>query len=118
MNKDSQLLSIGVLGCGPIAQFAHFESCIKARNTRLYALCDQAPDLVERMAVVHQPEKTYADFADMLADPQVEAVIIATADQFHVPLSLQALAAGKHVFVEKPLGTSVEECEDLRRGRG
>ncbi|MCY3665969.1 MAG: Gfo/Idh/MocA family oxidoreductase [Gemmatimonadetes bacterium] len=115
MNKDSQLLSIGVLGCGPIAQFAHFESCIKARNTRLYALCDQAPDLVERMAVVHQPEKTYADFADMLADSQVEAVVIATADQFHVPLSLQALAAGKHVFVEKPLGTSVEECEDLCR---
>ena len=70
MNKDSQLLSIGVLGCGPIAQFAHFESCIKARNTRLYALCDQAPDLVERMAAIHQPEKTYADFADMLADPQ------------------------------------------------
>ena len=115
MNKDSQVLSIGVLGCGPIAQFAHFESCIKARNTRLYALCDQAPDLVERMAAIHQPEKTYADFADMLADPQVEAVIIATADQFHVPLSLQALAAGKHVFVEKPLGTSVEECEELRR---
>ena len=51
----------------------------------------------------------------MLADPQVEAVVIATADQFHVPLSLQALAAGKHVFVEKPLGTSVEECEELRR---
>ncbi len=49
MNKDRQVLSIGVLGCGPIAQFAHFESCIKARNMRLYALCDQAPDLVERM---------------------------------------------------------------------
>ena len=115
MNKDRQVLSIGVLGCGPIAQFAHFESCIKGRNTRLYALCDQAPDLVERMAAIHQPEKTHADFADMLADPQVEAVIIATADAFHVPLSLQALAAGKHVFVEKPLGTSVEECEALRQ---
>ena len=49
MNKDRQVLSIGVLGCGPIAQFAHFESCIKARNMRLYALCDQAPDLAVRM---------------------------------------------------------------------
>ena len=48
-------LSIGVLGCGPIAQLTHFESTIKARNTRLYALCDRAPDLVERMAAVHQP---------------------------------------------------------------
>ena len=115
MTNDPNLLSIGVLGCGPIAQFAHFESILKGRNTHLYALCDHAPDLVERMTAVHQPEKTYSDFAAMLADPQVEAVIIATADQFHVPLSLQALAAGKHVFVEKPLGVSVEECEQLRQ---
>ena len=112
MNEDQ--LSIGVLGCGPIAQFAHFESCIKGRNTRLHAICDQADDLRERMATVHKPQKTYADFAEMLADPEIEAVIIACADQFHVPLSLQALAAGKHVFVEKPLGTSIEECEQLR----
>src|SRR6185436_4279737 len=57
----------------------------------------------------------YADFQQMLADPQVEAVIVAVADQFHVPLALQAVRAGKHVLVEKPLGTSVEECEELRR---
>jgi len=110
-----QQLSIGVLGCGPIAQFAHFESCIKGRNTHLHALCDRAEDLRERMAAVHQPQKTYADFAQMLNDSQVDAVIIACADQFHVPLSIQALHAGKHVFVEKPLGTSVEECEQLRQ---
>ena len=105
------------MGCGPIAQFAHFESCIKARNTRLYALCDQAPDLVERMAVVHQPEKTYANFADMLADPQVEAVIIATADQFHVPLSLQALAAGKHGLCGKAAGNERGGVRGLVPGR-
>jgi predicted dehydrogenase len=51
----------------------------------------------------------------MLADPQVEAVIVAVADQFHVPLCLKAVAAGKHVLVEKPLGVSVEECEQLRQ---
>jgi predicted dehydrogenase len=50
----------------------------------------------------------------MLEDPRVEAVIIAIADQFHVPAALQAMAAGKHVLVEKPLGTSVEPCLELR----
>ena len=50
----------------------------------------------------------------MLADPQVEAVIIAIADQFHVAAALQALEAGKHVLVEKPLGTTVESCRELR----
>ena len=49
----------------------------------------------------------------MLADPLLEAVIIATSDAFHVPLASKALAAGKHVFVEKPLGLEVEECEEI-----
>jgi predicted dehydrogenase len=114
MNKESRLLRIGVLGCGPIAQFAHFDACRKARNAELYAICDVADDLRARMAAIHEPQKTYADYDQMLADPQVEAVIVAVSDQFHVPLCLKAMAAGKHVLVEKPLGVSVEECEMLR----
>ena len=50
----------------------------------------------------------------MLADPQVEGIIVAIADQFHVEAALKAIAAGKHVLVEKPLGVSVEECEELQ----
>jgi predicted dehydrogenase len=115
MNKDDRLLRIGVLGCGPIAQFAHFDACRKARNAELYAICDVAKDLLARMAAVHSPRATYGSFEQMLADPQVEAVIIATADQYHVPFCRQALAAGKHVLVEKPLGVAVEECEELRQ---
>ncbi len=115
MKKEDRLLRVGVLGCGPIAQFAHFDACRKARNAELYAICDVADDLLERMAAVHQPRVTYRDFDRMLADPQVEAVVLATADQYHVPLALKALAAGKHVLVEKPLGVTVEECEELRR---
>jgi predicted dehydrogenase len=114
MKHEERLLRIGVLGCGPIAQFAHFDACRKARNAELYAICDRAADLVERMAAIHQPRVAYQDFDEMLADPQVEAIIIATADQFHVPLCHKALAAGKHVLVEKPLGVTVEECEQLR----
>jgi predicted dehydrogenase len=114
MRKDDRRLRVGVLGCGPIAQFAHFESCTKARNADLYAICDVAEDLRTRMAATHAPEKTFADYDAMLADSQVEAVIIATSDAFHVPASLKALAAGKHVLCEKPIGVSVEEVEQLR----
>lgn len=108
------MLRIGVVGCGPISQIAHFDSCRKARNAELYAICDVAKDLRERMALIHEPAAAYERFDAMLADPRVEAVIIGTADEFHVPLSLQAIEAGKHVLVEKPLGTSVEECRALR----
>lgn len=114
LTKEDRCLRIGVLGCGPIAQAGHLDAGRKARNIELYALCDRASDLLDRMAAVHGPHTIYHDFGAMLADPQIEAVIIAVADQFHVALAQQALAAGKHVLVEKPLGVTIEECERLR----
>lgn len=114
MEKEAQLLRIGVLGAGPIAQAGHFEACRKARNAELYAVCDAAEDLLTKMAAVHDPRKAYTDYDALLADPQVDAVLIAVADQFHVPLARKAITAGKHVLVEKPLGTDIEECEALR----
>jgi predicted dehydrogenase len=65
------------------------------------------------MSAIYQPRVTYTDLDRLLADPLLEAVIIATSDAFHVPLATKALAAGKHVFVEKPLGLEVGECEEL-----
>jgi predicted dehydrogenase len=118
MKKESRLLRVGVLGCGPIAQIAHFDACRKARNAELYAICDVAEDLVGKMTAIHEPRVAYRDYDRMLADPRVEAVIIAVADAYHVPLARKAIAAGKHVLVEKPLGTSVEECERLRSDLG
>ncbi len=113
MKKETDLVNIGILGAGPISQVAHFEACQKARNVRTYAICDSAPDLLEAAAAAWRPEKTFSDFDAMLADPAVHAVLIAVADVFHVPLSLKAIAAGKHVLVEKPFGVSTEESMAL-----
>jgi predicted dehydrogenase len=121
MKKEPRLLKIGILGAGPISQCAHFDAVRKARNAELYAICDRAKDLAERMAAEHEPRKVYTDYEAMLADPNVEAVIVAAADQFHIPLCRKAIEAGKHILVEKPLGVAVEECQDLRdllRGTG
>ncbi|OCJ00615.1 oxidoreductase [Rhizobium sp. AC27/96] len=112
--KNERRLRIGVLGAGQIAQAAHFESCTKAVNADLYAICDVADDLRQRMAITHGAENTYADYDRMLADPDLDAVIIATADAFHVPASIKALQAGKHVLCEKPVGVTVEECRELK----
>jgi predicted dehydrogenase len=114
MKKESRLLRVGVLGCGPISQIAHFDACRKARNAELYAICDLANDLLGKMAAIHDPKITYRHLDQMLEDPAVEAVIVATADQFHIPICRQVLAAKKHILVEKPLGLRVEECEELR----
>ncbi len=108
------MLNAGILGCGPIAQAAHFESAVKARNVNLYAICDVAEDLLSRMAATWAPRKTFRDYDEMLADPDLDAVLIATADAFHVPASIAALQAGKHVLCEKPIGVTVEEVEQLK----
>jgi predicted dehydrogenase len=115
MKKEPRLLRLGILGCGPISQIAHFDAARKARNIELTAICDRADDLRERMAALHEPRVAYREYEQMLADPKVEAVLIGVADQFHVPLARQAIQAGKHVLVEKPLGVTIEECEELRR---
>ena len=115
VKKDSRLLRLGILGCGPIAQIAHFDAAKKARNVELTAICDLADDLRERMTLLHQPRFSYREYDEMLANPEVEAILIGVADQFHVPLAAKAIAAGKHVLVEKPLGVSVEDCEGLCR---
>ncbi|MBC9719447.1 TIM barrel protein [Streptomyces sp. TRM66268-LWL] len=107
-------LRIGILGCGPIAQNAHLDAVRKARNAELYAICDAAPDLLERMRQIHAPRYAHSDYAAMLADPELDAVVIAVDDRYHAELAGQALAAGKHLLVEKPLAVSVEECEELR----
>jgi predicted dehydrogenase len=107
-------LRVGVLGAGPISQAAHFEALRKARNCELYAICDRATDLLEDMARVHRPGRTYADYDAMLEDPRLDAVVVAVADQFHVDAAVRALDAGKHVLVEKPVGVTVAEGVRLR----
>ena len=66
------------------------------------------------MTAVWQPKVEYKDYDEMLNDPEVEAVIIATADTFHVPMALKAVKAGKHVLVEKPLSHSLDEAFELK----
>jgi predicted dehydrogenase len=79
MKKEKRLLRVGVLGCGPISQAAHLDAALKARNAQLYAICDLAEDLVQKIASRFEPQKTFSDYDAMLADPKVEAVIVAIA---------------------------------------
>src|SRR5262245_38116692 len=100
MQTVDRRLKVGILGCGPISQAAHFESAVKARNAELHAICDVADDLRARMAATHAPAKSFRDYDEMLADPGLDAVIIATSDAFHVAAASAALRAGKHVLCE------------------
>ena len=76
-------------------------------------LCDLSPELLDVAAKAHPQARTTANFQDLLDDPEVDAVVIATPVVTHYELAKQALSAGKHVFVEKPQAQSSAEAEEL-----
>jgi predicted dehydrogenase len=110
MNK----LRIGLVGCGPIAQNAHLPAIEKARDIHLQAIADTDAALRERVSLRYHAQAVYKHSDEIFADPNVDLVILAVGDGFHVPLAADAVRAGKHVLVEKPLGVSTQECENLR----
>jgi predicted dehydrogenase len=86
---------------------------MRAKRTHLAAICDAAPDLSQSMGARAGVTNLFTNYDEFLAESGVEAVLIAAPDEFHLPLAKQALEAGKHVLVEKPLGVNSEECAAL-----
>jgi predicted dehydrogenase len=85
----------------------------EADGAHLVSVCDLS---TERLATVHRRYpaiKTTNDFAEVLCDPRVDAIAIATPVSSHFRLAMQALMAGKHVFVEKPMAATAEEASRM-----
>ncbi len=80
---------------------------------QLAAVVDPAPGLQERLAASHPNVKVYPDAAPVMADKDIDAVVIATPVASHYDLARAALDAGKHVMVEKPMCSSSDEAADL-----
>jgi len=106
-------IRLGLLGCGPIAQAAHLPALRKCESVVLTAVCDAADDLLQRVAPHIAAKDLFTDYDAFLQKADIDVVLIATADQYHVPLATKALHAGKHVLVEKPLGTNSQQCAQL-----
>lgn len=82
-------------------------------NVRVVSVCDQRPERRAYVESVYPAIKTCADVRDVWSNPAIDAVAIATPVSSHYELALQALRAGKHVFVEKPFTTTSVEAERL-----
>src|SRR5215216_146306 len=81
--------------------------------TELRAICDVSEDARARAQRLHPTATVTSDWDALLADPAVEAVIVALPIALHHRVALEAIEAGKHVLVEKPLAQSVAECDEL-----
>ena len=105
-------LRIGVIGLGWFGEI-HCETIIVVPSLELAALCTRTPERLDAMGATFGVSKTYRDYTDLLADPDIDAVAIATMWDQHTEPALAALAAGKHVFLEKPMASTVPDCRAI-----
>lgn len=106
------MISVGVIGYGywgPNLVRNFFE----APGFRMAAVADLSPERRAQAASRYPSVRTTADYHEILADPKIDAVAIATPVSTHFALAREALRAGKHVLVEKPLASSSEEARQL-----
>lgn len=105
-------LHLVIAGCGRWGS-NHVRTFGNMPGVRVKYLVDADPERLARAQEIARPAAATADFAAALRDPEVAAAVIATNSASHHALAKQALLAGKHVLVEKPLALSVRDAEDL-----
>ncbi len=104
--------TVAVVGCGYwgpnlIRNFRSLPDC------RLKVMCDLNRQRLKHLHQLYPEVELSSDYDAVLADPEINAVAIATAVRFHFPMAKASLLAGKHTFIEKPMAASVAECEEL-----
>lgn len=104
-------LAVGVLGTGRMGSFHAETVARRLPGVRLAALADPAPGAAQRLGDLLGCPTAYTEAADLLADPRVEAVVIATPARTHADLVEAAARAGKAVYCEKPMATTLADAD-------
>ncbi len=106
----SEELGLAVVGCGYWG-IHHVRVAAAQRGARLVAVCDTDGEALARAARLAPGARLLRSFDEVLADPSVDAVVLATPARVHGSQAERALASGRHVLVEKPLALAVPEAE-------
>jgi predicted dehydrogenase len=108
-------VGIGVIGTGWWSSQFHIPAVIANPLARLASIADPDPDRLRASKDAFQAPQAVASHAELLRNPSVHAVVIATPHASHFELARDALTAGKHVLVEKPITLDVAQADELRR---
>ena len=111
INKSSKI-GVGVIGAGRIGKL-HIEHLAQSiPEVELIAICSLDTPNVESLARQFNVPKVTTDYDTLLADPQIDAVLVASSTDTHVEISQAAAKAGKHVFCEKPISLDLEQIDE------
>lgn len=114
-NDQINIGSIGINGMG----WNNTLKALKVQGVNLVAICDVDQNVIKKrlndksIASIKNKIKIYDDYRMMLEQKDIDAVYIGTPDHWHALMMIDAAAAGKHIYVEKPIGNSIGECEAM-----
>ncbi|MCK4244737.1 MAG: Gfo/Idh/MocA family oxidoreductase, partial [Candidatus Omnitrophica bacterium] len=105
-------IGYGVIGLGFFGE-KHTEVLSTMPNVKLLGVCRRSVKPLKEIATKYGVPNTYTDYNELLANKEIEAVSITTMWDQHLAPTLAALKAGKHVFLEKPMASTVQECKEI-----
>ena len=112
---ENKIFKVGIIGCGGIANGKHMPAIKAQKNVQMVAFCDiileKAEKAVKDFGV--PGAKAYADYKELLADPEIDAVHVCTPNRSHSFITVDALHAGKHVICEKPMAINSVEAKKM-----
>lgn len=106
-------LKIGVVGCGNFANAVHFPSFAELDDVELVAVCDRDESRMKEAADKYGPRAAYTDYNKMLAEQELDGVHVLVWPKHLKTIALELIGAGQNVFVEKPPGMDLGECEEM-----
>lgn len=110
-SSTMEAVGIGLIGCGGRGRSVMKNYFMKSPSVQIVAVCDvNEPRMAQAQSIAGGNRvRTYSDYRKLLDDRDIDAVIVATNDHWHVLPAVHACQAGKHVYLEKPVGTSIVE---------
>ncbi len=113
VRADGAHLQAALVGAGNIAKWHHLPNLKKMAGVRLRAVHSLSGARGKSYGLRFGAQYCTSDYAELLRDPEIDFVVIASRNQHHAAQALDALRAGKHVFVEKPMALTAPECREL-----
>lgn len=106
------MLNIGIIGCGKIAQVRHIPEYDVNKNCRLVGFYDRSLSRAEEM-VQKYGGVAYGSYQELLENEEIDAVSVCVPNHLHAEITIAALHSGKHVLCEKPMATTISDCEAM-----
>ena len=107
-------IKVGIVGCGEVAQIMHWPSLYQLFDQfEVTALCDVSPLILEKLGKLWNVQTLTTNHRELVTRNDVDAILVANPNAFHAEVTLDAIAAGKHVLVEKPMCVTRREADQI-----